>query len=97
MLQVSGIEYSYDASRPAGQRITSATVNGSPLDRGATYTVAANSFLATGGDGFTTFEEGQNPPRVAHGSDPRDQAAALSQSSTTLPDLPDFIASKPSR
>ena len=65
-LQVSGIEYSYDASRPAGQRITSATVNGSPLDRSATYTVAANSFLATGGDGFTIFEEGQNPQTLGN-------------------------------
>jgi 5'-nucleotidase len=67
ILQVSGLEYSYDATRPAGQRITSATVNGSPLDRSATYTVAANSFLATGGDGFTVFNEGQNPQSL--GSD----------------------------
>ncbi|HEX5850275.1 MAG TPA: 5'-nucleotidase C-terminal domain-containing protein [Rubrobacter sp.] len=65
-LQVSGIEYSYDASRPAGQRITSATVNGLPLDRSATYTVAANSFLATGGDGFTIFKEGQNPQTLGN-------------------------------
>jgi hypothetical protein len=28
------------------------TINGAPLDRNATYTVAA-----TGGDGFTVFEE----------------------------------------
>lgn len=60
ILQVSGLRYSYDASQPAGQRITSATVNGSPLGRRSTYTVAANSFLATVGDGFTVFEEGQN-------------------------------------
>ena len=26
-----------------------------------TIAVAANSFIATGGDGFTVFEEGQNP------------------------------------
>ena len=57
ILQISGLKYSYNASNPAGQRITSATVNGAPLDRSATYTVAANSFIATGGDGFTVFEE----------------------------------------
>jgi 5'-nucleotidase len=56
-LQISGFTYTYNASNPAGQRITSATVNGQPLDRNATYTVAANSFIATGGDGFTVFEE----------------------------------------
>ena len=69
ILQVSGLEYSYDASKPAGQRITSATVNGSPLDRNATYTVAANSFLATGGDGFTVLKEGQNQQSLGNDAD----------------------------
>jgi 5'-nucleotidase len=57
MLQISGLKYTYNASNPVGLRITSATVNGAPLDRNATYTVAANSFITTGGDGFTVFEE----------------------------------------
>ena len=30
-----------------------------PLDPGATYAVAANDFMAQGGDGFTTFAEGK--------------------------------------
>ncbi|ABG03282.1 5'-Nucleotidase-like protein [Rubrobacter xylanophilus DSM 9941] len=61
ILQVSGLEFSYDASRPAGQRITSVTLpDGTPIDRSATYTVAANSFIATGGDGFTVFKEGRD-------------------------------------
>jgi 5'-nucleotidase len=57
MLQISGFTYTYNASNPAGQRITSVTINGAPLDRNATYAVAANGFIATGGDGFTVFEE----------------------------------------
>jgi 5'-nucleotidase len=58
ILQVSGIKVAYDESKPIGQRVTSVTLeNGTPLDRTATYTVAANSFIATGGDGFTVFEE----------------------------------------
>ena len=69
ILQVSGLEYSYDASKPAGQRITSATINGSPLDRGATYTLAANSYLATGGDGFTVFKEGQKQQSLGSDAD----------------------------
>ena len=62
ILQVSGLEFSYNPTNPAGQRITSVTLpDGTPLDRSATYTVAANSFIATGGDGFTVFKEAQNP------------------------------------
>jgi 5'-nucleotidase len=58
ILQVSSIKVAYDESKPIGQRVTSVTLeNGTPLDRTATYTVAANSFIATGGDGFTVFKE----------------------------------------
>jgi 5'-nucleotidase len=58
ILQVSGLNVTYDESRPVGDRVVSVTLSdGTPLDRNATYTVAANSFIATGGDGFTVFEE----------------------------------------
>jgi 5'-nucleotidase len=80
ILQVSGIKVSYNASNPAGQRITSLTLSdGTPVERGATYTVAANSFIATGGDGFTVFKEGQNPTTI--GSD----VDALEAHVSTLP------------
>ncbi len=36
------------------------TLNGAPIDPAMTYTVAANSFLANGGDNFFTFAEGTN-------------------------------------
>jgi len=36
------------------------TVHGVPLDPGTNYTVSTVGFLAMGGDGHTTFEEGQN-------------------------------------
>ncbi|MEJ7820069.1 MAG: bifunctional metallophosphatase/5'-nucleotidase [Rubrobacteraceae bacterium] len=59
ILQISGFEYSYNS---AEKRIVSVTLpDGSTLPRdGTAYTVAANSFIATGGDGFTVFKEGQN-------------------------------------
>jgi 5'-nucleotidase len=57
ILQVSGLKFAYDDSKPIGQRVTSVTINGAQLDRSKTYTVAANSFIATGGDGFTVFDE----------------------------------------
>ena len=68
ILQVSGLKFSYNSTNPAGQRITGVTLpDGTPIDRNATYTVAANSFIATGGDGFTVFKEGTYPQTL--GSD----------------------------
>ena len=59
ILQVSAeIHYSYDATRACGDRITSITVNGSPIDPAATYKVAMNNFLADGGDSFPGFKAG---------------------------------------
>ena len=80
ILQASGIKVSYNASNPEGQRVTSLTLtDGTPVQRGATYTVAANSFIATGGDGFTVFEEGQNPQTIGSDLD------ALEAHVSTLP------------
>ena len=31
-----------------------------PIDLNATYAVTCNNFMATGGDGFTTFVSGRN-------------------------------------
>ena len=65
ILQVSGLKFSYNPTNPAGQRITSITLSdGTPIHRGVTYIVAANSFIATGGDGFTVFKEGTNPQTI---------------------------------
>ena len=59
-LVVSGLDYTWNASQPAGSRVTAVTVHGVPLDPGTNYTVSTVGFLAMGGDGYTTFEEGQN-------------------------------------
>jgi len=61
LLQVSkGFSYSYDFRRPAGSRVTpdSVAINGVPITKTGTYRVAMNNFLASGGDGFTVFNEG---------------------------------------
>lgn len=62
VLQVSGIEYSYSASAPAGAKVARSTVmvNGEPIDEARTYRVTANSFLADGGDGFAAFAQATN-------------------------------------
>jgi len=56
-LQVSGLEYVFDASREVGNRIQSVTINGKPIDLEKTYRVAANDFLTGGGDMFTMLRD----------------------------------------
>ncbi|ACL76847.1 bifunctional metallophosphatase/5'-nucleotidase [Ruminiclostridium cellulolyticum] len=58
-LQVSGIKYTFDASKPAGKRLVSITINGKPLDREKYYKVATNDYLYNGGDGYDELKEGK--------------------------------------
>ncbi len=51
-LQVSGLEFEFDPSRAAGERVTAVTVAGAPLDPKRFYRVATNDFMAAGGDGY---------------------------------------------
>jgi 5'-nucleotidase len=68
ILQVSGLKYTYNESLAPGQRITSlTTTSGTAIDRGTTYKVAVNSFIAAGGDSFTVLKQGQNVQTI--GSD----------------------------
>ncbi len=71
--QVSGLRFAYDARRPAGSRLTAVSVGGQPLDDSKTYTLAINSFVLGGGDGYAMFraahilvkpEEGPVEPAV---------------------------------
>ncbi|MNW30465.1 Endonuclease YhcR precursor [compost metagenome] len=55
-----GLSYTYIEDAAAGEHIQEITFNGEPLDESATFRVAANAFLATGGDNFTAFAEGAN-------------------------------------
>ena len=57
--QVSGLAFSFDASKPPNSRITKITVGGAELDPGKTYTLATNDFLARGGDGYAAFQSGE--------------------------------------
>ena len=55
MVQVSGMKVTYDLSNPIGHRMVNAEVGGRPLDERMVYQVAVTSFLAEGGDLYTTF------------------------------------------
>jgi 5'-nucleotidase len=58
LLPSAGFFYSYDARRGSGQRIVEMRLNGKPIDPLAKYRVAIGSFLLTGGDNFTVFNQG---------------------------------------
>ncbi|MDT0156451.1 ExeM/NucH family extracellular endonuclease [Microbacterium sp. ARD32] len=54
----NGLQYTYDPTAARGSHITSITLDGTAVDPGESYLVAANSFLAAGGDNFATLAEG---------------------------------------
>ncbi|MFC7828549.1 bifunctional metallophosphatase/5'-nucleotidase [Streptomyces sp. NPDC057375] len=63
ILQISsGLTYTLDLTKSGADRVVTDSIrlNGAPIDPTATYRVASNSFLAGGGDGFTTLGEGTN-------------------------------------
>jgi 5'-nucleotidase len=101
ILQVAGIEYSYDKAL-AGQENTDAVVPGTvlvdtdhdgepetALDPTATYRVVANNFLADGGDGFPTLAEGTD--RFVGGLDIDALAEYLAQFEAYQPTAEDRI------
>ncbi len=53
-----GFTFTEDSSKAEGNRITGMWLNGVAIDPAATYTVSANSFVASGGDNFRAFTLG---------------------------------------
>ncbi|MBF8437782.1 5'-nucleotidase C-terminal domain-containing protein [Halanaerobiaceae bacterium Z-7014] len=56
-LQVSGIRFAFDPAEPSGERVQWVHFDGEDLDMDATYVVATNDFMASGGDEFDMLEE----------------------------------------
>jgi len=54
--QVSGLQFEYDGRKPVGSRVVKVLINGQPLDETKTYTLASNTYLIGGGDGYTMFK-----------------------------------------
>ena len=55
--QVSGIQFSFDATRKPGNRLVDVKVNGHPLDDAKKYTLTTTTFVAIdGGDGYAMFK-----------------------------------------
>ena len=55
------VKYTFDPAKPYGNRITSVTVNGKPLDLNRKYTVGSVTFLLSGGDSFDALTAGGAP------------------------------------
>jgi 5'-nucleotidase len=63
IIQVSrGFSYTWNRSAPVGHKvdISSIKINGKTIDPKESYRIAANGFLADGGDNFTVFKAGVN-------------------------------------
>lgn len=53
---VSGMKYAFNASMPAGERVTSLLIGDEPVDLNKTYKMVTNDFIAAGGDGYVMFD-----------------------------------------
>ncbi|MBL8266014.1 bifunctional metallophosphatase/5'-nucleotidase [Steroidobacter sp.] len=61
ILKTSGLTYTWDNTRPVGDRVTQIlAADSTPLDPAATYRVTVNSFIAAGGDNFLVLPQGTN-------------------------------------
>ncbi len=60
LMPSTGFTYSWTNSLAAGAKVSNIRLNGTAIDLAAIYRVTVNSFLADGGDGFTTLIDGTN-------------------------------------
>lgn len=87
VLQISGMTVHVDMTKPAGSRIVKVVMaDGSALDPKKTYKVAANSFLADGGDGFTEFTKGRKRTEIG---DDLDALVKYLEAGKPVPTKPD--------
>lgn len=61
ILQISGLTYTWDDSRPRGEKVIDIYLpNGTKLEPDKIYSVTVNTYLANGGDSFSEFRNGIN-------------------------------------
>ena len=57
--QVSGVSFTFDASKAAGSRVSGVMVGDRALDPARLYRVATNDFIYAGGDGYEALTRGR--------------------------------------
>jgi len=60
LLQISGLKMIFNSELPKGRKLLNVIVKDAEIDPEKEYTLATNSFLAGGGDGFVTFKKGRD-------------------------------------
>lgn len=68
-LHISGMKFSFDSSKAAGERVTLMQVKNTDgtftdINLATEYVIATNAFTAKGGDGFTVFKKAYEAGRV---------------------------------
>jgi hypothetical protein len=59
--QVSGFTYTWDASKPAGEKVIDIKkLDGTSVQDSMTYTITVNDFMASGGDKYVLLKQGTN-------------------------------------
>ncbi|MBV2360086.1 5'-nucleotidase/apyrase family protein [Thalassococcus sp. CAU 1522] len=58
--QVAGLSYAFDATKPAGERVSDVMVGGAPIEMDKVYGVVSNNYVRNGGDGYAMFRDAQN-------------------------------------
>lgn len=58
--QVAGMTFAFDASKPAGARVSDVMVGGAPIDPDKLYGVVSNNYVRNGGDGYAMFKTATN-------------------------------------
>lgn len=53
--QVSNIQFAFDSSKPAGERIVSATIGGEPVDMERKYVLVTRGYMGRGKDGYDSL------------------------------------------
>jgi 5'-nucleotidase len=87
--QVSGLKFTYDASKLPGQRVLEAYVGGKRVVDEGVYTLATSDFLVSrGGDGYTMFKDAKtllSADKAPKDSDVFEKAIKDSPNSTISP------------
>lgn len=63
----NNVSYTYNPDAEQGERITSITIDGKPMDMDKDYIVAGSTFLLGGGDGFSALTKGSEMSNIGLG------------------------------
>ena len=89
--QISGMSFSFDTTKPVGNRIVEIKVAGKAIEANKTYTLATSDFLVSkGGDGYTMFKNGKlltNAATAPKDSDLLEKAIKTAPDTTIAPKL----------